>query len=107
MIEVCLRNGQVQQNWSAISKDVINPETSNNSSKEIITLWITVRGNSLAATWLELYKKRTKKTQKRARDEENANFEDCVASIIYYNAYIVHTIFITTIMCALTAYDEE
>jgi len=57
MIEVCLRIEQVQQKWSTISKEIIDPKPSNNLLTEIITLWITIRGFSLAATWLESYKK--------------------------------------------------
>ena len=67
MIEVCLRNGQVQQKWSTISKDVIDPQISNTLLKEVITLWITIRGFSLAATWLESYKKSSKKDTKKSK----------------------------------------
>jgi len=53
---------------SAKSKEVIDPETSNNLLKEIITLWITIRRFSLVVTWLESYKKSSKKIQKGVRD---------------------------------------
>ena len=66
MIEVCLRNGQVQQKWSSIAKDVIGPETSNILLKEIITLWITIRDFPLQLHGWNC----TRKEQKRHKKEQ-------------------------------------
>jgi len=49
------------------SKDIDDHETSITLLKEIITLWITIRGFSLAASWLESYKKNSKRETKRVK----------------------------------------
>ncbi len=48
--------------WSLISQDINEEETSLELLHEIINLWVTVRGFSLASTWLEVYKRAAKTT---------------------------------------------
>ena len=84
MIELCLKNQQVLLKWSIISKDIDDHVTSNALLKEIITLWITIRGFSIAASWLETYKKSSKRDKKEQELEENTNFKVYVILILTY-----------------------
>ena len=67
IVEWCLKSNHVQLKWSVISKEIDDHETSITLLKEIITLWITIRGFSLAASWLESYKKNSKREIKRVK----------------------------------------
>ena len=57
-----LENENVQFYWTLLSQDIDNPEHAQELLQEIVTLWVTVRGFSLTATWMEVYKKKEKKT---------------------------------------------
>lgn len=52
------KNEDIQFYWAILSQDINDPELLG----EIIKLWITVRGFSITATWMEVYKKKEKKT---------------------------------------------
>ena len=52
----------VQFYWTLLSQDIEEEENSEALLAEIISLWITIRGFSLAASWMEEYKNNFKKT---------------------------------------------
>ena len=52
----------VQFYWTLLSQDIEEEENSETLLAEIISLWITIRGFSLAASWMEEYKNNFKKT---------------------------------------------
>lgn len=53
------KNEDIQFYWAILSQDINDPELLG----EIIKLWITVRGFSITATWMEVYKKKEYKKQ--------------------------------------------
>ena len=59
------KNDEVQFHWTLLSQDIVSPEDAETLLQEIISLWVTVWGYSLAASWMEVYKCNEKKnTQK-------------------------------------------
>ena len=48
--------------WSFVSQDIDDEDASQELLYEIASLWVTIRGFSLASTWLEQYKCATKST---------------------------------------------
>lgn len=55
-------NEEVQFHWCLISQLIVSYEDQQILLKDIVTLYITVRGFSIAARWLEDYKKMSKKS---------------------------------------------
>ena len=47
----------VQFHWMLVSQDIDNMEHSEGLLREIVNLWVTIRGFSLAASWMEEFKK--------------------------------------------------
>ena len=65
VIEKVLQDEDVQFHWALINQDIDKPEDAEALLVEIVKLWVTIRGFSLAASWMEEYKKNSKKnTQK-------------------------------------------
>ena len=65
VIDKIVQDEDVDFTWTLISQDIYNPEDSENLLTEIVKLWVTVRGFSLAASWTEEYKKMSKKTTQK------------------------------------------
>lgn len=62
----------IQWHWTLISQCIDSEEDAVELLHEIVLLWVTVRGFSLAATWLETYKKSAKKsTEKKVSLRKN------------------------------------
>lgn len=53
--------------WTLLSIDIDNDENSVELLKEIIELWITIRGFSMTSAWLEHYKRVKEKATKRKK----------------------------------------
>ena len=53
----------VQFYWTLISQDIEESRSSEKLLKEIIKLWVTVRGFSIAGYWMEAYKTKEKSSQ--------------------------------------------
>ena len=65
VIDKVVQDEDVQFHWALINQDIDNPEDAEVLLLEVVKLWVTVRGFSLAASWMEGYKKSSKKnTQK-------------------------------------------
>ena len=64
-----MKNIQVQEKWTVLTKyvDFENPEDETKLLEEIVNLWVTIRGFSLAATWLETFKQQVKVNTKRKK----------------------------------------
>ena len=56
----------VQWHWTLLSTCIDSEDHAIELLQEIATLCITIRGFSIAATWLEVYKLATRKTVKRS-----------------------------------------
>ena len=68
MLEKLMQNEQIKLRWNALTEDIdFTEEDADHLLKEIISLWITIRGFSLAATWLETYKQHTAKNTKKTK----------------------------------------
>ena len=64
----------VQFYWAMLSVDIENEDHAIELLKEIIGLWVTMRGFSIAGCWLEQYKQATKtNAQKGLRRELKRN----------------------------------
>ena len=66
VLDVIVKNENVQFYWTLLSQDIESPENSEALLTEIIHLWVTIRGFSMAASWMEEYKKNTKKTTQKS-----------------------------------------
>ena len=53
---------EVQFYWCLLSPDIDNHEQSQELLSEIITLWVTVRGFSLTASWMEEFKNKVRRS---------------------------------------------
>ena len=63
VLDVIIKNENIQFYWTFLSQDIDKPENSELLT-EIVHLWVTIRGFSMAASWLEEYKNSKKTTQK-------------------------------------------
>lgn len=54
-----LKNEEIQFYWTLLSQNIVLPEDAEVLLAEIIKLWVTIRGYAIAASWMEVYKKKT------------------------------------------------
>ena len=67
VIEKIVKSQNIQWHWTLISQCIDSEEEAIELLNEIVTLWVTVRGFSITATWMEIFKQEKKKsTKKRA-----------------------------------------
>ena len=65
VIDKVVQDEDVQFHWALINQDIDKSEDAEVLLIEIVKLWVTIRGFSLAASWMEECKKSNKKnTQK-------------------------------------------
>lgn len=65
VIQTITKDEVVQGRWTLLSQCIDSEEDAIELLKEIVTLWVTVRGFSITATWMEVYKKRSKRKIKK------------------------------------------
>ena len=61
-----VEDDDVQWEWCLLSQDIDSYEEGAEVLNDIVKLWVTIRGFSLAASWLEKSKKKEKKTTKKS-----------------------------------------
>ena len=66
IIKAIVQNEDVQFRWVLLSQDIDDPHNGEALLVEIVKLWVTIRGFSLAASWMEEYKKNTCKTTEKS-----------------------------------------
>lgn len=66
LVEEIVEDDDIQWEWCLVSQDIDSIEESMEVLKDIVKLWVTVRGFSLAASWLEAYKKEEKLTTQKS-----------------------------------------
>lgn len=66
VLDKITKNDHVQFYWTLLSQEIHNQENSEALLTEVVTLWVTIRGFSLAASWMEAYKKNKQKTTQKA-----------------------------------------
>ena len=72
-------NEDVQWYWTLISQSIDSEEDAVELLHEVVKLWVTIRGFSLAATWMESYKQsvnQTTKKKKALRRDLRLSFKD-------------------------------
>lgn len=57
----------VQFVWSLLSNDIQDEEHAVHLLKEIVALWLTIRGFSIAKTWIEQYKRQAQANTKKGK----------------------------------------
>ena len=57
-----IKNENVQFYWTLLSQDIERPDESLLLLTDIVTLWVTIRGYSIVAAWMEVYKTLKKQT---------------------------------------------
>jgi hypothetical protein len=55
----------VEWNWTLLSQCIDTESNAIELLEAIVTLWVTIRGHSITATWMEVYKVAMKKTTKK------------------------------------------
>ena len=63
---VIIQNDDVQFHQSVLSQDIDDPDDAQELLTEIVKLWVTIRGFSMTASWMEAYKKNEQKTTQRS-----------------------------------------
>ena len=64
VIKQIMNSQDVEWNWTLISQCIDAEEDAIELLQAIVTLWVTIRGFSITATWMEVYKKQSKTTKK-------------------------------------------
>ena len=59
IINAVASNEEVQFFWAMLCCDIHHHEAAEHLLKELISLWLTIRGFSIAGTWIEQYKARS------------------------------------------------
>lgn len=66
VLDKITKNEHVQFYCSLLSQEIHEQENSEALLAEVVTQWVTIRGFSLAASWMEAYKKHKHKTTQKA-----------------------------------------
>ena len=57
IVDFVSRDGEVDLYWSKLSSDILDDSRCMELLKEVIGLWLTIRGFSITKTWIEDYKR--------------------------------------------------
>ena len=66
VITKVLEDEDVQFSWTLISQDLHSYEETQELLYEVVHLWVTIWGFSIASTWMETYKIATKQTKQKS-----------------------------------------
>ena len=66
LLKNIVQNEDVQFHWVLLSQDIDDPQNGEALLVEIVKLWVTIRGFSLAASWMEEYKRNMRKTTEKS-----------------------------------------
>lgn len=66
IIKEILDDEDVQFKWTLVSQDLDTYEEGQELLQEVVHLWVTIRGFSIASTWIETYKQATKQTKPKS-----------------------------------------
>ena len=66
IIKEILDDEDVQFKWTLVSQDLDTYEEGQELLQEVVHLWVTIRGFSIASTWIETYKQATKQTKQKS-----------------------------------------
>ena len=67
VIKAVSNDTDVQFHWSMVSVDIADEQHAIQLLKEIIGLWVTIRGFSIAGAWLEDYKQKSKSSVSKSK----------------------------------------
>ena len=78
LIQRIKEDEDVQFQWSMLRVDIDEPTDSDELLQSVITLWVTIRGFSLTACWMEEYKKALQQcTSKRKALRKDLQLQKC------------------------------
>ena len=66
VVQKASQDADVQFYWTLLSQDISSEEDAVMLLNEILNLWVTIRGYSLAASWVENYKSTNKRTTQKS-----------------------------------------
>ena len=67
IISSAIDDENIQFYWTLLSTDIDDEQDSITLLRELIALWLTIRGHSIAGQWLEVYKNTQSKTTKKSK----------------------------------------
>ena len=67
IISSAIDDENIQFYWMLLSTDIDDEQDSITLLRELIELWLTIRGHSIAGQWLEVYKNSQSKTTKKSK----------------------------------------
>ena len=67
VLEKIMTNEDIQFQWSILSIDIEEEEDGTKLLHEIVTLWLTIRGFSQAAAWMEILKREESEAKRRSK----------------------------------------
>ena len=67
LITSTAQDDTIQFYWTMLSADIDGEEESVELLRDIVELWLTIRGFSIAGQWMEIYKKCSSKTTKKSK----------------------------------------
>lgn len=67
LVQLVANDNDVQFYWSLLSIDIDSEDNAALLLKEIVKLWLTIRGFSIAGQWLEIYKGNKQVTTKKSK----------------------------------------
>lgn len=67
VIKAVSNDTNVLFHWSMVSVDIADEQHAIQLLKEIIGLWVTIRGFSIAGAWLEDYKQKSKSSVSKSK----------------------------------------
>ena len=62
VLDPVLKDEDVQFFWAILSQDIDSEEEADELLEEMVNKWVTVRGFSIAASWMEEYKNTSETT---------------------------------------------
>ena len=67
LVALAIKDEDIIFYWSMLSTDNDSEEASTQLLKEIVALWLTIRGFSIAGQWIEIYKKCAAQNTKKSK----------------------------------------
>ena len=66
-MESIMKNEDVQIIWNVLNVDIVDDDDCQELLKEIVGLWLTIRGYAMTSFWMEQYKVATREEVKKKK----------------------------------------
>ena len=67
IVEAIMISTPVQHCWRIMSVDIDDAISSDQLLRDIVTLWTTIRGFSIASSWMKIYKEEKRKVTQKSK----------------------------------------